>query len=151
MDRDEARARGAALRAYLVARLPVSGARSVTGLARKAGIQPTTATSWWTKGYVPDSASLRLLADALGVDLAELIAAYEGSAGRTRVFSDPELEALLERAAETAVRRVLAERASPDGTEDPRDITGPTVATSLGAETIDPPGPPTRGPRRVDP
>jgi transcriptional regulator with XRE-family HTH domain len=110
MDRDEAKARGAALRAFLAARLPVPGARSVTALARKAGIQPTTATSWWTKGYVPDNASLRLLADALGVELSDLVAAYDGSGGRTWVFGDPELEALIERAVERALRRVLAER-----------------------------------------
>jgi transcriptional regulator with XRE-family HTH domain len=114
MKRDESKARGAALRAYLVAHLPVPGARSVTALARKAGIQPTTATSWWTKGTVPDNATLQLLAGALGVQLADLVAAYGGSGGRNWVFSDPELEALLERAAERAaeraVRRVLAER-----------------------------------------
>lgn len=114
MDRDEAKARGAALRQFLASRLPVPGARSVTALARKAGIQPTTATSWWTKGYVPDNASLRLLADALGVELSDLVAAYEGTGGRTRVFTDPELKELVTRvaelAAEAAVRRVLAER-----------------------------------------
>ncbi|HEY8868724.1 MAG TPA: helix-turn-helix transcriptional regulator [Candidatus Limnocylindrales bacterium] len=113
MNRDESKARGAALRSYLAAHLPVPGARSVTALARKAGIQPTTATSWWTKGYVPDNASLQLLADTLGVGLSDLIAAYEGSGGRSWVFSNPELEALLERAsergAERAVRRVLVE------------------------------------------
>ena len=52
-------------------RLPVFGAGSVTTLARKGGIQPTTATSWWTKGYVPDNTSLRLLAEALGEDEAD--------------------------------------------------------------------------------
>ena len=110
MERDEARARGAALRAYLQAHLPVPAARSVTALARAAGLRPTTVTSWWTKGYVPDNASLRLLADVLGVELSDLVAAYEGSAGRTWVFSDPELEALVGRAVETAIRRVLAAR-----------------------------------------
>ena len=115
MERDEARARGAALRAYLQAHLPVPAARSVTALARAAGLRPTTVTSWWTKGYVPDNASLRLLADALGVELSDLVAAYEGSGGRTWVFSDPELEALIERAVETAVRRVLAARGQGGG------------------------------------
>jgi transcriptional regulator with XRE-family HTH domain len=110
MNRDEAKTRGAALRAFMATRLPVPGARSVTALARKAGIQPTTATSWWTKGYVPDNGSLRLLADALGVELSDLVAAYEGSSGRTWVFTDPELEAVINRVAEAAVRRVLAER-----------------------------------------
>ena len=110
MDRDEAKARGAALRAFLTERLPVPGARSVTALARKAGIQPTTATSWWTKGYVPDNTSLQLLAGALGVELSDLVAAYQGSRGRTWVLTDPELQALIEQAVETTVRRVLAER-----------------------------------------
>jgi transcriptional regulator with XRE-family HTH domain len=114
MKRDDSKAKGAALRAYLVAHLPVPGARSVTALARKAGIQPTTASSWWTRGYVPDNASLQLLADALGIALGDLVAAYEGSGGRTWVLFDPELEALLERAAEKgaerAVRQLLAEQ-----------------------------------------
>jgi transcriptional regulator with XRE-family HTH domain len=110
MDRDHAKARGVALRAFLAARLPVPGARSVTALARKAGIQPTTATSWWTKGYAPDNASLRLLADALGAELSDLVAAYEGTGGRTWVLSDPELEALIERSVEKALGRFLAAR-----------------------------------------
>src|SRR5664280_128359 len=110
MERDNAKARGAALRAYLQAHLPVTAARSVTALARAAGLRPTTVTSWWTKGYVPDNTSLRLLADALGVELSDLVAAYEGSAGPTWVFTNPELEALVERAVDTAVRRVLAQR-----------------------------------------
>jgi transcriptional regulator with XRE-family HTH domain len=122
MNRDESKARGAALRSYLVAHLPVPGARSVTALARKAGIQPTTATNWWTKGHVPDNTSLQVLADALGVGLSDLIAAYDGSAGRSWIFSDPELEALLElaveRGAERAARRVLAERRRDQGAED---------------------------------
>lgn len=110
MDRDAARIRGAALRLYLSARLPAPGARSITALARKAGIQPTTVSSWWTKGYVPDNASLRLLADALGVEQSDLVAAYEGSARRTWVLTDLELKELVESAAEAAIRRVLADR-----------------------------------------
>ncbi|MGA2514212.1 MAG: helix-turn-helix transcriptional regulator [Candidatus Limnocylindrales bacterium] len=117
MERDQAKARGTALREYLQARLPVAGAQTVTSLARKAGVRPNTMTSWWTKGTVPDNATLELLAGALGVQLADLVEAYQGSGGRTWVFSDRELEALLERAAERgaerAVRRVLAER-EPD-------------------------------------
>jgi hypothetical protein len=38
-----------------------------------------------------------------------LLAADEGSSGRTWVFTDPELEALIDRVSEVAVRRVLAE------------------------------------------
>jgi hypothetical protein len=39
----------------------------------------------------------------------------EGSSGRTWVFTDPELEALIDRASEAAARRVLAEqKAVPD-------------------------------------
>jgi len=64
---------------------------------------------------VPDSSSLQLLAEALGVELSDLVGAYEGSTGRTWVLTDPELRALLEEAAEIAVRRVLASRkAAPD-------------------------------------
>jgi hypothetical protein len=62
---------------------------------------------------------LQLLADALGIALGDLVAAYEGTGGRNWVFSDPELEALLERAAEKgaerAVLQVLAEREREDG------------------------------------
>jgi transcriptional regulator with XRE-family HTH domain len=151
MDRDAARVRGTALRAFLAARLPVPGARSVTALARKAGIQPTTATSWWTKGYVPDNTSLRLLADALGVELSELVTAYEGSAGPTWVLTSPQLQELVDRGAEAAVRRVLAERDSLMGPGDRADSKGRPSAAPTPSETADPPGPPTRGPRRVKP
>jgi transcriptional regulator with XRE-family HTH domain len=110
MERDEAKVRGEALRAHLQSRLPVPDAKSVSALARRAGLRPTTVSSWWTKGNVPDNASLRLLADALGVDASDLVAAYEGSSGRTWVFTDPELEALIDRVSELTARRVLAEQ-----------------------------------------
>lgn len=91
----------------VASRLPVFGAGPVTALARKAGIQPTTATSWWPKGSAPDNTSLRLLADGIGVELSDRVAAYEGSSGRPWVLSDPELDVLIERAVEKALRRVL--------------------------------------------
>jgi transcriptional regulator with XRE-family HTH domain len=141
MDRDEAKARGIALRAFIRSQLPVPEARSVTALARKAGLRPNTVTSWWTKGYVPDNTSLRLLADALGVELSELVTAYEGSAGPTWVLTSPELQALVERGAEVAVRRVLAERGlvGISGRSDPTSEPGGGQAP----ETVDPPRPPT--------
>jgi len=114
MERDDAKVRGAALRAFLRSRLPVSGAGSVSALARKAGLRPSTATNWWTKGTIPDNASLRLLAEALGVELSDLVAAYEGSAERSWVLTSPELEGIIERAVEKAVRQVLAERDRAD-------------------------------------
>jgi transcriptional regulator with XRE-family HTH domain len=110
MERDQAKDRGAALRAHLLMRLPVPDANSITALARKAGLRPSTVTAWWTRGTVPDAASLQLIAKALNVDLGELVAAYQSTGVRTWVLTDPELEALLTRAAEEAVRRVLAER-----------------------------------------
>lgn len=110
MERDEARIRGAALREHLQARLPVPGATSVTALARKAGLRPSTVTAWWASGTVPDAASLQRLAEALHVPLSELVEAYEGSGLRTWVLTDQELETLLQRAAAAAVRQVLAER-----------------------------------------
>ena len=110
MEREQAKARGAALRAFLAARLPVPGAQTVTALARKAGIRANTMTSWWSKGTVPDNATLKLLADALGVELSDIVAAYQGTGGRTWVISDSELGQMMETAAEMAVRRVLAER-----------------------------------------
>ena len=114
MERDQAKARGAALRVFLTARLPVPGAQTVTALARKAGIRANTMTSWWSKGTVPDNATLQLLADALGVELSDIVAAYQGTGGRTWVISHSELRAMMESAAETAVRRVLAEREPKD-------------------------------------
>jgi transcriptional regulator with XRE-family HTH domain len=148
MERDEAKARGAALRAFLQSRLPVTGAGSVTALARKAGIRPTTATSWWTKGKVPDNASLRLLADALSVELSDLVSAYDGSGGHSWVFTDSELEALLERTVETTVRRVLAGDDVARGIADRVDSTG-TLRSAPTPSKGDPPGPPTRGPGQV--
>lgn len=150
MERDDARARGVALRAYLQSRLPVTGAASVTSLARMAGLRATTVSSWWTKGYVPDNASLRLLAEALGVELSELVAAYEGSAGPTWVFTSPQLQELIDRGAEAAVRRVLAERDGLKRPGDPADSTDGPGAGPMPSEKADPPGPPTRGPRRVE-
>jgi transcriptional regulator with XRE-family HTH domain len=115
MDRYDATASGEALQAFIRSRLPVPGAKSITALARKAGLRPNTLSSWWTEGRRPDSASLQRVAIALGVDLSELVAAYEGSSGRTWVFTDPELEALIDRVSEVTVRRVLAEqKAVPD-------------------------------------
>ena len=110
MERDQAKARGAALRVFLAARLPVPGAQTVTALARKAGIRANTMTSWWSKGTVPDNATLQLLANALGVELSDIVAAYQGTGGRTWVISHSELGQMMETAAEMAVRRVLAER-----------------------------------------
>src|ERR1035437_2849756 len=115
MDRDEAKARGLVLRTFLRSQLPVPEARSITALARKAGLRPNTLTSWWSKGYVPDNNSLRLLADALGVELSDLVAAYEGSSGHTWVFTNPELAELIDRAVDTAIRRVLTERERSGG------------------------------------
>ena len=102
------------MRIFLTARLPVPGAQTVTALARKAGIRANTMTSWWSKGTVPDNATLQLLADALGVELSDIVAAYQGTGGRTWVISHSELRAMMESAAETAVRRVLAEREPKD-------------------------------------
>jgi len=110
MDRDEARERGRTLRVFLRSRLPVPEAKSITALARKAGLRPNTVSSWWSEGDVPDNASLGLLANALGVDLSDLVAAYEGSSGNSWVLTDRELQALIERAVEAAVRRLLAEQ-----------------------------------------
>jgi len=104
MERDEAKVRGAALRTYLLACLPVPNASSITALARKASLRPSTLTDWWTRGTVPDAASLQRLAAALGVDLADLVAAYQGSGARTWILRDPDLEALIRRVVQETVR-----------------------------------------------
>jgi transcriptional regulator with XRE-family HTH domain len=112
MKTQEDKQRGSALKAYLETRLPLPGVGSISALARKAGLRPSTLTAWWGRGAVPDNASLERLATVMGVDLAEVVAAYRGSgaSGRSWVFTDAELEALLKRAAKEAVREVLAER-----------------------------------------
>jgi hypothetical protein len=55
----------------------------------------------------PTTPACGLLAEALGVEVSDLIAAYEGSSGRPWVLSDPELEDLIERAVENVLRRFL--------------------------------------------
>ena len=112
MDRQASKARGIALRTYLRAHLPQPGIASVSALARRAGLQPSTATAWWGRGTVPDHRSLERLADALGLPAESLVAAYEGSAppGRVWVLTSPELEQLLQRAAEEGARRALGKR-----------------------------------------
>jgi len=112
MDRQMAQARGVALRSYLQAHLPQPDLGSVSALARRAGLRPSTVTAWWGRGTVPDHRSLERLAEALGLPVGSLVAAYEGSAppGRVWVLTSPELEELLRRAAEEGARRALAER-----------------------------------------
>jgi transcriptional regulator with XRE-family HTH domain len=114
MDPDDARARGARLRQYLQEHLPVGDVRSVTALARKAGLRPATVVSWTTKGRTPDNASLQRLAETIHVELSDLVAAYEGS-GRPRwVLEDSDLEALLERAAQRGAELAIG-RLERDG------------------------------------
>jgi transcriptional regulator with XRE-family HTH domain len=110
MERDEAKVRGAALRAYLLAYLPVPDASSITALARKAGLRPSTVTDWWTRGAVPDAASLQRLASALGVDLSDLVAAYQASGSRTWILRQPDLEALIRRVVQETVKELGRQR-----------------------------------------
>jgi len=110
VNRDEAKLRGAALRDFLRSKLPVPGARSITALARKAGLRPNTVTSWWSKGFVPDNASLERLAGALDLELVDLIRAYNATPEPTWTFTNAELESLLDRTVEKALLRVRAER-----------------------------------------
>jgi transcriptional regulator with XRE-family HTH domain len=112
MDRQASQKRGKALRKYLQAHLPQPGIASVSALARRAGLQPSTVTAWWSQGTVPDHRSLERMAGALGLPVEALVAAYEGSAppGRVWVLTSPELEQLLQRAAEEGARRALADK-----------------------------------------
>jgi hypothetical protein len=52
------------------------------------------------------------------VNLSDLVAAYEGSGGRTWVLTSPELEALMERVVQKTVRRVLDERDDTNAIDD---------------------------------
>jgi len=71
-------------------------------------------TNWWAKGTTPDQATLKLVADELGVDLGDLIQAIEGPSPRPRVLSDPDLEALLERAARRGAQLALDDLSRTD-------------------------------------
>jgi transcriptional regulator with XRE-family HTH domain len=104
--------RAQALKNYLLAHLPQPGIASMSALARKAGLRPSTVTAWWSQGTVPDHRSLQNLAEALGLPVEALVAAYEGDAppGRVWVLTTPELEELLSRAAEEGARRALQKR-----------------------------------------
>ena len=68
--------------------------------------------AWWSLGTVPDHRSLERLAGALGLPAEALVAAYDGNApaGRVWVLTTPELEQLLQRAAEEGARRALANK-----------------------------------------
>ena len=112
MDRHAAQARGVTLRSYLQGHLPQPGIASMSALARRAGLRPSTLTAWWTHGSVPDHQSLERLAQALGLPAEALVAAYEGTApaGRVWVLTSPELQELLRTAAEEGARRALADR-----------------------------------------
>jgi transcriptional regulator with XRE-family HTH domain len=79
MDRDESKRHAAALRDYLEARLPMAGVKTISGLARKAGLRHSTLTTWWTGGAAPSTASLQRLAGAIGVDVTDLVAVYQGT------------------------------------------------------------------------
>ncbi len=118
MENDEAKMRGAALRDYLLLVMPSCGVRSFAELARRASIRENTIVEWWSKGKVPSNDSLGKVARALGLPggASDLIEAYEGRrAGPGRFVTDADLETLLARVAETAVRRVLEEREGFDG------------------------------------
>ena len=118
MENDEAKARGAALRGYLLRVMAAAGVRSFAELARRAGIRENTIVEWWSKGKVPSNDSLGKIARALGLPggASDLIAAYEGRrAGPGRFVTDADLEAMLARVAETAARRVLEGREGYDG------------------------------------
>lgn len=112
MDRKVAQARAVALRGYLQAHLPQPGIASVSALARKAGLRPSTVTAWWSRGTIPDHLSLERLAGALGLQVESLVSAYEGTApaGRVWILTSPELGQLLSRAAEEGARRALQGR-----------------------------------------
>lgn len=112
MDRHAAQGRGVTLRSYLEGHLPQPGIGSLSALARRAGLRPSTLTAWWTRGTVPDHRSLERLAQALGLPTEALVAAYDGTApaGRVWVLTSPELEELLRRAAKEGARDALADR-----------------------------------------
>lgn len=82
-------------------------------LARQADVTRETLIRWWGGGRISPYAGERV-AEALGLSYEDLLAARDGRAQRP---SD-EIEAMLDRAAEKAVRRVLAElrrERVPDG------------------------------------
>ena len=88
---------------------------SMRGLARASGVGTNTLYNWFSGKTAPRTGELSAVADALGLPLSVLLNTYQGraespaGADQRMTISREELEALLQRAAEAAVRRVLAE------------------------------------------
>lgn len=107
---DAKRLSGRQMKAYVLDRMAARGIRTLVELADVADVAYDTLHAWF-RGRPPTPRAGGRVALALGVTYSELLAAYEGSepAGG-RYVRDGELEALIEAAAEAAVRRVLASR-----------------------------------------
>lgn len=107
---DAKREAGKRVRTYVLDRIAATGIGSLAALAREADVAYDTLHAWF-RGRAPRPDAGGKVAAALGVTYADLLDAYEGTtrpAGRW--LSDEELRAVIDAAAEAAVRRVMRDR-----------------------------------------
>ena len=78
MKRHAARTRAERLERLIQTRLPAAGMRTMAELARRTGIDANTFSAWKTKGTHPSVATMRTIADTLGIPERLLWDAYEG-------------------------------------------------------------------------
>jgi hypothetical protein len=103
----EKRAAGGRLKAYVLDRMSARDIHTLVELADVADVAYDTLHAWF-RGRAPTPRAGGRVALALGITYSELLAAYEGAEQPGgRFVRDGELEALIDAAAERAVRRVL--------------------------------------------
>jgi hypothetical protein len=107
---DARRDGGRRLKAFVQDRMGVVGIGTLVALAEEADVSYDTLHAWF-RGRPPTPRAGGKVSLALGVTYSDLLAAYEGTTpAGGRFVRDDELEALVQAAAEAAVRRVLADR-----------------------------------------
>jgi hypothetical protein len=107
---DAKREAGRSLKSFIQDRMAARDIRTLVELAEVADVAYDTLHAWF-RGRPPTPRAGGRVAVALGVTYSDLLAAYEGTeAPQGRFVRDDELEALVEAAAEAAVRRVLGAR-----------------------------------------
>lgn len=112
---DAKRQAGQRLKSYMLDRMSARGIDTLVELAEKADVAYDTLHAWF-RGRPPTPRAGGRVALTLGVTYSELLAAYEGAEQPGgRFVRDDELQALVEAAAEAAVRRVLS-RVEPEPT-----------------------------------
>lgn len=100
---------GKRLKRFVLDRMAERGVGTLVQLAEDAPVSYDTLHAWF-RGRAPDPGAGGRVALRLGVTYSELLAVYEDVSASGRYVRDDELRALVEAAAEAAVRRVLGER-----------------------------------------